>query len=230
MLGHMSLTRISMSSRATTISRKLSSRFIPRLLIRSIVTGWRFPGLFGRVEVYPSGGSSCLPGNRRMSRLHHAGLSHAVERAKHDWQTDMSFSDKTESYKQTITGSLSFLWLHQWNTGVDHLTELVQWDISQKQKRHTFYCTQVIIQCFYWASVFQFGTVCNRRRGSQVTCSDRILGRVTDTWRDTCMQHKFIQFFKSPQKMERQSYFSWFNSFLISWLYSTEQKSGVSKI
>lgn len=50
--GHMSLTRISMSSRATTISRKLSSRFSPRLLIRSIVMGWRFPGLFSCVEVY----------------------------------------------------------------------------------------------------------------------------------------------------------------------------------
>lgn len=45
--GHMSLTRMSMSSRATTISRKLSSRFSPRLLVRSMLMGWRFPGLLG---------------------------------------------------------------------------------------------------------------------------------------------------------------------------------------
>lgn len=49
--GHMSLTRMSMSRRATTISRKLSSRFSPRLLVRSMLMVGDFQGCWGSAVV-----------------------------------------------------------------------------------------------------------------------------------------------------------------------------------
>lgn len=63
--GHMSLTRMSMSSRATTISRKLSSRFSPRLLVRSILMGCSGSAVVpcSPSDLAPGGRSSCLPVN-----------------------------------------------------------------------------------------------------------------------------------------------------------------------